>query len=78
VKYHYHILQLPKDLSDIDANKNIDKFLTGIIHKIFSDEKLDTQTLFSYKTLMLFELDVLTTNNYHNFVFHEKTLDKLL
>jgi hypothetical protein len=78
VNNHYHILQLPKEYSDEESNKVIDDFLTGIVNELFPNEKLDTQVLFCYKTLMFLHLEHLTTNNYHNFVLDEKILDKLI
>lgn len=75
---HYHILQLPKEYPAEESRRIIDNFLTEILNEFFSNEKLDTQTFFSYKTLMFLHLECLRTNNYYHFVFDEKTLDKII
>ena len=56
----------------------IDKFLTEILDNYLEGHNIDKKTYLFLKTFMFQQLECVTTNNYFNFVFDEKSLDKIL
>ncbi len=56
----------------------IDKFLTEILDNYLEGHNIDKKTYLFLKAFMFQQLESVTTNNYFNFVFDEKSLDKIL
>lgn len=79
--HHKHILQIPKNLNSVKSSVALDEFLNGIINRIiptFTLKTLDKESIFYYKILIFKHTKCITKNNQYNFVFDEKTLDKIL
>lgn len=78
---HHHILQLPKTLDVVESSAFVDEFLEGIMDRIFplfSFNMLEKNSRLYYKRLIFEHTTCLTTNTQFNFVFDEKTLDKII
>jgi|TARA_R110000751_G_scaffold12570_1_gene43084 hypothetical protein len=78
---HHHILQIPKTLDILESSALIDDFLEGIMDRIFplfSFNMLEKNSKSYYKTLIFKHMTFFTTNTQFNFVFDEKTLDKII
>tara|TARA_B100000287_G_scaffold422921_1_gene465526 strand:- start:1146 stop:1343 length:198 start_codon:yes stop_codon:yes gene_type:complete len=56
----------------------IDKFLTEILDNYLEGHNIDKKTYLFLKAFMFQQSECVTTNNYFNFVFDEKSLDKIL
>jgi len=68
-------------LDEAESSILIDEFLEGIMDRafpIFGFNVFEKDSRLYYKTLILHHTECISTNNKFNFVFDEKTLDKIL
>ena len=78
---HHHILQIPKTLDEVESSILVDEFLEGIMDRVFpilGFNVFEKNSRFYYKTFIFTHTECLATNTQFNFVFHEKTLDKII
>ena len=78
---HHHILQIPKTLDEVESSILVDEFLEGIMDRVFpvfGFNVFEKNSRLYYKTFIFTHTECLITNTQFNFVFHEKTLDKII